>query len=91
MIDYKKNAINLDGGCCYKYAYNWFPCMLCGICLETLEEFYPYTLEERMKGIAEEGETEEELQERIGLYKECFTGKENEYRREMRERLEMIS
>ena len=90
MIDYKKNAINLDGGCCYKYAYNWFPCMLCGICLETLEEFYPYTLEERMKEIAKE-ETEAEYQERIGLYKECFMGKENKHRREMRERLEVIS
>lgn len=42
MIVYEKesNSINIDGGCCYKHKYVQYPCRLCGICLETLEEFY---------------------------------------------------
>ena len=47
MIGYRTNAINVDGGCCYFYQGHYASAMLCGICLETLEEFYPYTLEER--------------------------------------------
>ena len=48
MIVYRKNAINLDGGCVYRDMAPNFPCMLCAICLETLEEIYPMSLEERM-------------------------------------------
>lgn len=40
MIAYRKNAINVDGGCVFQRTNKWFPAMLCGICLETLEEFY---------------------------------------------------
>ena len=32
-----------------------FRCMLCGICLETLEEFYPCSLEERFVEFKQEG------------------------------------
>lgn len=39
-IVYRKNAINLDGGCVYSGMVNGMPGYLCGICLETLEEFY---------------------------------------------------
>ena len=49
MISYRKNAINIDGGCVLAPKYPEYPCMLCAICLETLEEIYPYTLEERME------------------------------------------
>lgn len=45
----KSNSINVDGGCCYKRYMPSYPCMLCGICLETLEEFYPCTMEERFE------------------------------------------
>ena len=47
MIGYRTNAINVDGGCCYFWQGHYNSAMLCGICLETLEEFYPYTLKER--------------------------------------------
>jgi len=49
MIAYSSNSINVDGGCCYSQSYigNTAPCMLCGICLETLEEFYCSSVEER--------------------------------------------
>ncbi len=47
MACYRPGAVNLDGGCCFSPYYNNFPCMLCALCLETLEEIYPYTLEER--------------------------------------------
>lgn len=49
------NSINVDGGCCYKQLYSQYPCMLCGICLETLEEFYPCSLEERFEEFKREG------------------------------------
>lgn len=56
-IIYEKssNSINLDGGCCYKYLYSQYPCMLCGICLETMEEFYPCSLKERFEEFKREG------------------------------------
>lgn len=59
MIGYMRNDINVDGGCFVgkndsrKLPY---PCMLCAICLETLEEIYPRTLEEQFacqNGISE--------------------------------------
>ena len=49
----KSNSINIDGGCCYQNIAPEYPCMLCGICLETLEEFYPYTLTERFEQFKE--------------------------------------
>lgn len=48
MIGYRQNAINLDGGCVF-HNYNMYPCFLCGICLETLEEFYDTDFEEKLK------------------------------------------
>lgn len=48
MVGYRTNAINVDGGCCFHRSYPELACMLCAICLETLEEFYPCSLEERM-------------------------------------------
>ncbi len=38
-ISYRDHAINLDGGRA-EDTWNGQPCMLCGICLETLEEYY---------------------------------------------------
>ena len=49
LICYRRNSINLDGGCVYFNKYPNFACMLCAICLETLEEFYPYELEDRIR------------------------------------------
>ena len=51
----KSNSINLDGGCCYQHLMPDTPCMLCGICLETREAFYPCTLEERFEEFKEKG------------------------------------
>lgn len=51
----ESNSINVDGGCCYKHLYSQYPCMLCGICLETLEEFYPCSLEGRFEEFKREG------------------------------------
>lgn len=53
MIGYRHNDINVDGGCCFYRGFPEYPCMLCGICLETLEEFYSYTVEERYMESAE--------------------------------------
>lgn len=48
LIGYRQNDINVDGGCCFLKDFSEYPCMLCGICLETLEEIYPYSLEDRL-------------------------------------------
>jgi hypothetical protein len=60
LICYRHNLINVDCGCVFaKYGFQvqraWrSPCMLGAICLETLEEIYPYTLEERFKVVVSE-------------------------------------
>ena len=52
MICYRHNAINIDGGCCFFKTHFKYVCMLSAVCLETLEEFYPYGVDERlMQGI----------------------------------------
>ncbi len=55
LIGYRKNAINLDGGSPFYKKYCQFPCMIGCICLETLEEIYPYTIEKRFLQFEEEG------------------------------------
>lgn len=49
LITYRKNAVNVDGGCVLAPKHPEAPCMMCALCLETLEEIYPFTMEERMK------------------------------------------
>lgn len=71
MIAYRHNSINLDGGCCYYEEGGEFPCMLCAICLETLEEFYSHTLEQRLGN------------EKAKAYREKYLTKPNPYRQEM--------
>lgn len=48
LIGYRHNDIDVDGGCCFHKGFPNYPCMLCGICLETLEEIYPYSIEDRL-------------------------------------------
>ena len=38
--EYRHNAINVDGGCVFAAYHPFQYCGLCGVCLETLEEFY---------------------------------------------------
>ncbi len=71
MIVYRKNAINIDGGCVYHDLAPNFPCMLCAICLETLEEIYPMSLEERMGA------------QKAFLYRSTFLRTTSPYREEM--------
>ncbi len=103
LIGYHQNDINVDGGCCFFTGNTGYPCMLCAICLETFEEIYPYTVEERIKegvridverqiksifgGI--EGLTPENLEEELfsSRLTEFREIKENQYRREMMESL----
>lgn len=72
FINYRHNTINVDGGCSFFPNYlDHGACMLCAICLETLEEIYPYDWEERMRSV-EQNETypiefEGMTQEEIGL------------------------
>ena len=51
MIVHNRNCINVDSGCCYFYTGEGrnYPCLLAAICLETLEEFYSDTVEERFE------------------------------------------
>lgn len=53
MICYRPKAINVDGGCCFGKYETGYACMLCAICLETLEEFYSCSLEEGIWHAAE--------------------------------------
>ena len=63
VFEERSNSINVDGGCCFKKHYAALcPCMLCGICLETSEEIYPYTLAERFHEFQELGYIPEECE-----------------------------
>ena len=87
MINYRKNAVNIDGGCVFAPHHKEYPCMLCALCLETLEEIYACTVEERMRSQMQEAEENEreaiakEYQKRHDIYLH------NEYRMEIQERL----
>ena len=56
----RSNSINVDGGCCYQEYKPGYPCMLCGICLETMEEYYPCTLAERFEEFKQKGYLEDD-------------------------------
>ena len=75
MIIYRKNAINIDGGCVFNRQVDNLPGLLCGICLETLEEFYSPTLKDRLS-----------LTERLAYLKK-YRSKSNPYRDELTKRL----
>ena len=75
MIVYRKNAINIDGGCVFNAQVGKLPGMLCGICLETLEEFYAPELKERLS-----------MAERM-VYLRKYKSAPNPYREELAARL----
>lgn len=103
MIGYRKNAINVDGGCCFLLHQYEAPCMLCAICLETLEEFYCDTVEHRLEiAIRHRAMTmpskSNKLKDGLDAYVEKMMGhvlphylrvEESEVRKEMLERLGM--
>lgn len=48
MTGYRPHAIFTDGGCFHYGRVPEYPCMLCAVCLETLEEIYPSGVSTRM-------------------------------------------
>ena len=75
MIIYRKNAVNIDGGCVFHGQVGVLPGFLCGICLETLEEFYSPSFKDRLT-----------LKQRMD-YLRKYRCKPNPFREEMLERL----
>lgn len=92
LICYRDNAINVDCGCVYgKGEYN-VPCMLGAICLENMEEIYPWTFEERMTQLVAQNaalpdwfDAVQYAEAVIELYHEKYRGKQedNIYRKKM--------
>ena len=88
MIGYLRNDINVDGGCfigkndSQKLPY---PCMLCAICLETLEEIYPRTLEEQFAH--QNGISEKEAESMAEEYRSQWETVENPHLQNMKELL----
>ena len=88
MIGYMQNDINVDGGCFVgkndsrKLPY---PCMLCAICLETLEEIYSRTLEEQFA--CQNGISKEEAKKMAEGYRRQWETVENPHLQNMRELL----
>ncbi len=87
MIAYRHNSINIDGGCCFSDNYRQYPCFLCGVCLETLEEFYNTNLETRLNQISREYETKEDVQLKLNAYRKFFIEKDDPFRNEILKRL----
>ena len=76
----------LDGGCVFSYNPEFgkrYVCMLCAICLETLEEIYPWSLLERIAML----HPEESASRIEKIYEETRKKRKeylcNPYRREM--------
>ena len=86
MIGYRKNSINVDSGCVYSRQFPEFPCMLSAICLETLEEIYPCSLEERFAQLHPRW-TDEQIRAIAAQYQELNLQTENVYRAAMLKRL----
>ena len=92
MIGYMRNDINVDGGCFVgkndpqKLPY---PCMLCAICLETLEEIYPRTLEEQFA--RQNGISEKEAEKMAEEYRSQWETIENPHLQNMKELLKTAS
>lgn len=82
MIAYRKNSVNMDGGCCFAKRFE-YPCMLCALCLETFDEIYPCTLEERFYKKSDKMITREEAKKQAEAYRRQYMQKENPYRKEM--------
>ena len=85
LIGYKKNDINIDGGCCFG-ALTAQPCMLCGLCLETLEEIYPCTIAERFMQLAQPPITKRKAKRQEKKYLADHAQVPNAYREELVER-----
>lgn len=112
FICYRKNTINVDCGCVF-HSFDIMvgsgckaPCMLGAICLETMEELYPYTLEERLRAnirkdiengkypfLKDEDSINEWIEVGVKMYTETYGGnriEENYYRNEICKRLGCI-
>lgn len=87
MVSYRRNDINVDGGCVFAKRFPMYPAMLCAVRLEDLEEIYAYSVVERFLQGAE-GATEEEYQrQRIERYTQDYLQKESRYRQLMLKKL----
>jgi len=86
MISYRRNEINVDGGCVFYKLFPQFPSMLAAICLETLQEFYPYSIEQRFEQMYQEGVINIKWQEAADRYKKLYMSRENAFRTQILDR-----
>ncbi|MBR1852357.1 MAG: serine/threonine protein phosphatase [Lachnospiraceae bacterium] len=87
MISYRKNDINIDGGCVFAESFPAYPDFLCAIRLEDLLEIYPCTVEERfMQFVGNDADRELQLG-RSNWYQERYMARENRYRLQILEQM----
>ncbi len=87
MVSYRRNDINVDGGCVFAKRFPMYPAMLCAVRLEDLEEIYAYTVEERFLQAAENGIEENYQRQRMARYTEDYLQQESKYRKQMLKKL----
>lgn len=87
MISYRRNDINVDGGVAYARYHFRYPCMICAICLETLEEIYPWELEERMDMVLKDCGLPDDAKELAENYRENHLKKVLTHREDILKRL----
>ncbi len=90
LICYRRNAVNIDGGCTFQWHYRGYPCMLCALCLDTFEEIYPFTLEERFH-MLQSDLPEEQIRENLDEYKALYLKKPDPFRLDMLKRFGYLS
>lgn len=80
LISYRLNDIDVDGGCVFAKEIAVYPAMLCAICLENLEEIYPYSIQERFAQISVQTQSGIDSKSAADSYNERFMKHKNPYR-----------
>lgn len=81
MISYRKNDINVDGGCVFAREFPMYPAMLCAIRLEDLEEIYVNTVEEKFLQFTENSIEFSYQEERMERYRKDYLQNESKFRK----------
>lgn len=76
MISYRKNDINIDGGCAFASSFPQYPAMLCAIRLEDLAEIYPCRIKDRIAEIAEKTHANQDPAVTAQKYEENYLSRE---------------
>lgn len=83
LVSYRRNDINVDGGCVFAKWYPAYPEMLCAIRLEDLKEIYAESVQERFLRNGDD----KEARDRFSEYQKDYMERESTYRNQMQQQM----